>query len=378
MTSIDRRRFLTVTGAGAAAAACAPAASTPAQSSGGAKTGWEQEWETLVQAARKEGSVAIMCSPAATGYDKAIQAFSDAFPGVEADLQSFPGVADYSARLTQERQAGVYSFDVALVPTAPEVQDLINAGVFDPIRPMIFRPDVVDDKLWIDGWERGFMDLKRSSNLAQFYVVNRPFLINTELVKEGEITTVQDLLNPKWKGQIFMADPRTGAAYLSITVVRKNHGDDVVKRLIVDQEPVFSRDRRQLVEVVMRGRYPISLPSAPAPIIEEFRDQGLAQNIKTLELPKTSFVTMYSIMAFNKQPHPNAAKLFINWILTKAGQEVASQNLAFNSRRTDVAPADPTVVRTPGVEYVEMNREEIYPEIIKTQEFLAELLKLRG
>src|SRR5207237_8206645 len=128
----------------------------------------------------------------------------------------------------------------------------------------------------------------------------------------------------------------------------------------------------------MRGRYPISIPSAPAPIIKEFRDQGLAQNIKTLELPKTSFVTMYSIMAFNRQPHPNAAKLFVNWMLTKAGQEVSSQNLAFNSRRTDVAPADPTVVRSPGVEYVEMNREEIYPEIIKTQELLAELLKQRG
>lgn len=379
---MHRRRFLATTGAAGASlglAGCAPAAPiSPTSPAETGKAGWEQQWADLTAAAKKEGSLVVMCSPAATGYDKAAQEFSAAFPGIETDLRSFPGVADYGPKLTQERQAGIHAFDVALIPTAPEVQDLINAGVFDPVRPLIFRPDVLDDRLWIEGFERGFQDVKRSANLAQLYQVNRPFMINTDLVKEGEIRTIQDVLDPKWKGKIFMADPRTGAAYLSMTVVRKNHGDDVVKRLIVDQEPVFSRDRRQLVEVVLRGRYPIGLPSAPAPIIKEFRSQGLGQNLKLLELPRTQFVVMYSVLAFNRAPHPNAAKLFVNWLLTKEAQAVMSQHVAINSRRTDVAPVDPETVRTAGVEYVEMNREEIYPEIIKTQEFLGELLKLRS
>ncbi len=379
---IGRRGFLATSGAvgaGLGLAGCAPAApvSAPAAPQAG-KAEWERQWEELVAAARKEGALTVMSSPVATGYDKAVQDFSQAFRGIDADLRSFPGVADYAPKLTQERQAAIYSFDVALVPTAPEVQDLINGGMFDPVRPLMVRPDVLDEKAWIEGFDRGFQDLKRATNYAHLYQVNRPFLINTDLVKEGEIKTVQDLLDPKWKGKIFMADPRTGAAFLSMTVVRRNHGDDVVKRLIVDQEPIFSRDRRQLVELVMRGRYPIGLPSSPAPVIKEFRDAGLAGNLKQPELPKVSFVVMYSVMVFNRAPHPNAAKLFINWLLTKESQAAISKYVAINSRRSDVPPVDPETVRTPGVEYVEMNREEIYPEIVKTQEFLAELVKQRG
>lgn len=157
---IHRRHFLTTTGAAGASlglAACAPSApETPPASSETAKAGWEQQWADLAAAAKKEGSLVLMCSPAATGYDKAAQEFSTAFPGIETDLRSFPGVADYGPKLSQERQAGIHAFDVALIPTAPEVQDLINAGVFDPIRPLIFRPDVLDDRSWIEGFERGF------------------------------------------------------------------------------------------------------------------------------------------------------------------------------------------------------------------------------
>lgn len=376
---IPRRHFLAATGAGTAGLAlnaCAPAAPAPAGNpAAGGSTGWEREWDDLVAAAKREGSLALMSSPVATGYDKAAQDFGKAFPGINVDIQGFAGVAAYGPKLTQERQAGIYAFDVALIPTAPEVQDMINGGAFDPVRPLIFRPDVLDDKAWIEGFERGFQDLRRTANLAHLYQVNRPFMINTDLVKEGEIKSVQDLLDPKWKGKLFMADPRTGAAYLAMTVVRRNFGDDVVRKLFVDQEPVFSRDRRQLVETVMRGRYPIGLPSSPAPIMKDFRDEGLGRNLKLLELPKTGFVVMYSILVFNRAPHPNAAKLFANWLLTKEGQTKISNYVGINSRRTDVPPADPDTVRTPGSEYLEMNREELYPEISRTQEFLAALVK---
>ena len=73
-------------------------------------------------------------------------------------------------------------------------------------------------------------------------------------------------------------------------------------------------------------------------------------------------------------PHPRAAQLFINWLLTKEGQTSYSQNVKVNSRRTDVAPADAEAVPTPGVDYVVADLETFIPEQAKTQEIAKSLL----
>ena len=77
---------------------------------------------------------------------------------------------------------------------------------------------------------------------------------------------------------------------------------------------------------------------------------------------------------FNRAPHPNAAKLFLNWILTKEGAEIWSEHAKTNSRRKDVAPAVPALAITPGRKLTVMDREVLKPEWTKTRNLAKELL----
>ena len=146
LPSVTRRTF-GASALSAIGAACAPAAapqSTAPQPTGAA---WEREWDQLVADAKKEGAVSVM-SLVGSGYAATVQSFADAFPGVEGQHQGFAGVTIYEPKIRQERAAGVYSFDVALVPMSVNQLDMRNAGIFEDTKGVFFRPDVRDDKSW--------------------------------------------------------------------------------------------------------------------------------------------------------------------------------------------------------------------------------------
>lgn len=76
----------------------------------------------------------------------------------------------------------------------------------------------------------------------------------------------------------------------------------------------------------------------------------------------------------NQAPHPNAAKVFLNWILGKEAALLYSKEVQVNSRRTDVPPGDPNTVPRPGVEYLRMDDEKWLDQIELTQKIAKDLL----
>jgi iron(III) transport system substrate-binding protein len=168
-----------------------------------------------------------------------------------------------------------------------------------------------------------------------------------------------------------MADVRMGDGYLPMTGIFSALGESALKTMIVDQEPVFSRERRQIIEGVVRGRYPIGMALFDT-ILPEFVEQGLGRNVKPLILPEADYIPAEGIMLFNKAPHPNAAKLFVNWFLTKDGQTGMAQGLKHNSRRKDVAIVDQAAA--PGTQqYLESSREENFPKIDQVRTIIEKL-----
>ena len=183
-----------------------------------------------------------------------------------------------------------------------------------------------------------------------------------------------DLLDPKWKGKIMWIDPRTsGFTAGPMTAIRLKYGEDTVKRLLVDQQPAFSRDNRQITEGLLRGTYALAT-GVTQPVLDQFLQQGLGKNVKFVDI--VDFATTGSgdgLWMMNRAPHPNATKLFVNWALTKAGQESYSKTVAGNSRRADVAPATPERLPRQGQTYFR-NLESTVPEVVKTRAFIATLL----
>ncbi len=379
----SRRGFLHVAGAGAAAlaAACAPAAapSAPAPPAGGAaapvaKPAWEKEWDDLVVAAKGERKLIVHTLPG-EGYKKTVAAFETAYPGIAVEHTTI-FARELAPRILQERKAGVYGWDVVTPPGITGFGSLFPEKVFDPIRPAIIRPDVLGDQYWHGGFEFGFQDDEKKYAFGFGWNLNGGFWVNTDLVKEGDIKSAKDLLDSRWKGKIAVADPQSGGASATpLTVAALKNGDDFVKRFFTEQAPVLFREPRQGAEMVVRGQAAVVIGTS-APVILDFTNQGV-KNIKHILPDDFSYLAQETIWLMNRAPHPSAAKLFINWVLTKQAQEVYSQGTKLNSRRKDVAAVDKAIFPPKGAEvrYLDMLRQSKYQETERIRAITRELLK---
>src|ERR1051325_2251294 len=139
-----RRGFLLANAVGLAAA-CAPAVTAPSSQSTGSpsKAEWEQQWDDVVAKARGEGQLSITTLVGA-GFRKALDTFEESFPGVNVDQQTFGTASLMIPKIQQERAASIYSFDVSVFTITSMLSTLKPTGALDPLRPVIFRPDVLD------------------------------------------------------------------------------------------------------------------------------------------------------------------------------------------------------------------------------------------
>ncbi len=355
-----------VPGIGLLGSACSPAAapgsSVPAAPAPEGEPDWEADWSRLVADAKKEGSVTLH-TIAGTGHRQVADAFEQAFPGITVDWTGLTGGV-WAQKILQERKAGVYNWDVSLVASPTALPILLPEGVFNPVRPLLFRPDVVSDAAWNGGFEAGFTDSERKYAFSFGWNLYSNLFINTDLAPD--IRTGKDILDPKWRGKIIVADPRAITASISVlALMRMAYGDDAVKRILVDQQPAFSRDQRQMNEGLIRGQYAIAVGTIVT-TFQEFQAQGLGKNVKNLFSDDIAFLYGDTVWAINRGPHPNAAKLYANWLLTKEGQTAYSKFLKLNSRRTDVEIVDAAAAPPPGAE--KRFKSSATPEVLAAQE----------
>jgi len=361
--SLSRRDVLRAVAGGAAAAVAGRALPAPAAT----------EWEQVVAAAKQEGKVAVNTFTG-QGYARVFKLFGQAHPEIKLDHTNLES-ADFAPRLVQERKAGVYSWDVTTIPTSTALQVMKQTGVWDPIRPAILAPEVRSDANWRGGFEAGFLDRDK---LSYAFALTRSLgvFVNADQVKDGELRGVKDLLAPKWKGRIVISDPRViGSTFWPLTVARLKLGDGIMKQLLVDQQPVLSRDRNQLSEFMVRGRYPVGI-GLNVLAIQDFQVHGVGRSVRTLPLPEFDYQSSGSVVwLLNRAPHPNAARVFINWLLTKPAQAAWARELQTNSRFTGVEPGNPDAVVPAGLSLVQIDSEEMLPEVVKTQDLARQLIK---
>jgi iron(III) transport system substrate-binding protein len=374
-------RLLGATGVAALAAACSqapapPPTTAPAQT--GAAAPAASDWDAVVAAARQEGHL-VVATYAGNSNRTLMDAFEAAYPGITVDQTGFQSSSrDFFPRFFQERQAGLYQWDLILVPSTEVVVQAIPQGAVDPIRPLIVRPEVLDDKAWLDGFEGGWLDKAKQYSYAITRSRSQALWVDTNQVTDGEIKSYKDLLDPKWKGKILAGDPRTkGSGYWPGTTLRvKTGSDEIIRQLFKDQAPSLSTDARQLTEQVVRGAYPIGLGAISKSILIDFIKQGQGKNLKAIPTVEIDYVNSadHVLHLANRAPNPNAARVFVNWVLSKDGSAAYSKNLEDNSRRVDVAPFDPDLTPEKGVDYVTIDGESLVDEILKTQQVAKEVL----
>jgi iron(III) transport system substrate-binding protein len=290
------------------------------------------EWDRLVDAARKEGKVSVSI-PASAELRKQLEEQFKKRYGIEVEVFTARGSAGVR-RMADEFKAGVRHFDLHMGGTSSIISGMLDEGILDGIEPWLVLPEVREPKQWWGGhlWVD---NAKRFIYMFQAYL-SEIIWYNTELIKPGEIRSLDDFLNPRWKGRIGYLDPRTpGAGDSTWSFMWHAKGEEYLKKLIA-QDLYLGRDQRALAEGLAKGKVAVMIGLSYYSYLP-FLKAGLP--IKPLPaLREGTYGTAGSgNLAIIKTPaHPNSTKVFVNWLLGREGQEVVSRALGQATRRLDV------------------------------------------
>jgi iron(III) transport system substrate-binding protein len=289
------------------------------------------DWEKVLEAARKEGRVAVSIPTSAELRKEFETGFKKAFPGIELDLNVARGSSNIN-KIAEEQNAGVQSIDVHMGGTTSIITGLLAPNFLEPVLPSMLLPEVKDLKYWWGG--HLWADNAKKFVYSFTVYMTETVWYNTILVKPQELSSWDSLLDPKWKGKIAILDPRSpGSGESNWAFLLKIKGEQFLARLAA-QEMLVGRNLRQLGEAVARGKSAISI-GVSYYTYQPFIKAGLP--VKSISNIKEGYYAGSGNLALLKnQPHPNASKVFANWLLSKEGQTAVTKALGQPTRRFDV------------------------------------------
>jgi iron(III) transport system substrate-binding protein len=304
----------------------------PAVYSQQSKATGSAEWDKLIDVAKKEGKVTVSL-PASAELKRQVEDQFKKRYGIDVEVFTARGSAGVR-RMADEFKAGVRHFDLHIGGSSSIVSGMLDEGILDPIEPWLALPEVKHPKHW---WG-GHLWVDNARRFVYMFQAHLPEVIwyNTDLLKPDEIRSFDDFLNPKWKGRIGYLDPRTsGAGDSTWSFMWRVKGEEYLKQLVA-QDLYLGRDQRVLAENLAKGRTAVmiglsyysylpflkaGLPIKPLPRLKEGNyGTGGSGNLAIIKAPA----------------HPNSAKVFVNWLLGREGQEIVSRALGQATRRLDV------------------------------------------
>jgi ABC-type Fe3+ transport system substrate-binding protein len=289
-------------------------------------------WEKILEAGRKEGKVVASIPPSAELRKLMELTFPKRY-GISVEFVPARGGA-IIRRMVDEAKAGIQYFDLHIGGTESVITGLLPEDVLEPVEPFFVLPEVKDPKQW---WG-GHIWVDNAKRFVYAFVAYQTVSLwsNPNEYKPAEFRSFDDLLNPKLHGRIGISDPRTpgsGSSMWSYMLYIK--GEEYLKRFVA-QKLFVTRDLRLLAENLAKGKIAVSsgigyseflpfikanLPLAPLPVPKE-------------GLYATGGYGHLTIL--KNAPHPNATKVFVNWLLGKDGQEIFSRAMGVGTRRLDV------------------------------------------
>ena len=347
-----------------------------------AKPDGQREWERTLEAAKKEGQVAVYIS----GYEAVLPEFQKEYP--EIKIVSVTGRGSQLAqRLLAERRGDRFLADVfnsGGVTTHGQLH--AKAKVLDPIKPALILPEVTDVSKWYQK-QHHYTDPEGQYVLS--YVGSATYgsvHYNTKLVDAKDFKSYWDLLNPKWKGKVVARDvraPGPGSGNARLFYHHPDLGPSFVRKLFGEMDIQLFRDYRQGPDWLAVGKYSICFFCD----VDVLKQQGLPVETFGPGAFKEGggLVQQFgTITMVNKAPHPNAARVFINWLLSREGQ-IALQKTLVNSEsppdslRIDIPKDDVPLLsrRVDGVNYIDTSKPG-WQDMKPVLQIMNEALKAAG
>ena len=345
------------------------------------KPAWQLEWEKVLAAAKKEGQVAIYIS----GYEEILPEFQKEYPEIKVVPTTGRG-PQIGQKLLAERRAEKFLADVISAGGVTTYQQLFPAKVFDPIKPALLLPEITDTSKW-------YLGKHHYSDPENQYIFNYvatatygSISYNTKLVNPKDFKSYWDLLAPRWKGKIISRDIRfagAGSGNARLFYYLPDVGPSFIRKLYGEMDVTLFRDYRQGTDWLAVGKAAICFFCEA----DVSKAQGLPVDTFGPGVFKegAGLVTQFGTLGLvNRAPHPNAAKVFINWLLSRNGQMTLQKIMSptenpIDSLRIDIPKDDVPVLqrRFDGVKYLDTSRPE-WQEMKPILDVMNEALKAAG
>jgi len=297
---------------------------------------WCVEWGNTIEAAKKEGKV-VVSIPASAELRQALEeGFKRQFPGIVQEVFPAPGGSNIN-RIVEEDKGGVHYFDIHVGGTSSIITGMLTADLLEPLAALMILPSVKKTTNW---WGDHIWADKSGRYIYMFLAyLTETIWFNTKELRPEEVRSYDDLLNPKLKGRIAILDPRIpGSGQSTWSFLWKINGEEYLRKL-VHQRLIVGRNQRQLAESLANGTAALSIGLSYYSF-SPFIKAGFL--LKPLPTPKEGTYASSgsgNVVALKKAPHPNAAKVYINWLLSREGQEIFTNVLNQPTRRLDVDTA---------------------------------------
>ena len=276
----------------------------------------------LIEAARKEGSVNWYSTLIVNQILRPMtEAFEKKYPGIKVQYSRATS-SDVALKIRNEARAHRMQADVFDGPTTVFPLEESNL-VAD------FHPSAASD------WAADLRDANGHWTAQCLFIWAAA--VNTGAVKPEDIPkTYEDLLNPRWKGQIaWTNDPTPGGPPGFIHNILASMGQEkgmAYLHAFAAQQPVtIPAAQRVVLDKVISGEYPLAVMT-----LNYHSTISAAQGAPVRWLRLEPLLQSFSMIGVVKDaPHPNAARLLVEFILSDEGQKIMADN--------DYLPASPHV-----------------------------------
>jgi iron(III) transport system substrate-binding protein len=343
---------------------------------------WKADWEKTVEGAKKEGRLNLYVGR--YGQAPLLEEFKKDYSQI--NVVTVNGTGDQLAtRIVAEVRAGKTIADIYSGGPNSNFNFLYRGKILDSIKSAFMLPEVLDESKWYGGLH---MFTDREGQFIFVYVAipgTRGLSFNSNLVNPKEFKSHWDLTNSKWKGKIVSQRPTdTGlSAHLQFYYYSPDLGPEYLRRLFGAMEVSFG-DRRTITDWLAVGKFAICIGCRH---VEKAQEQGLAvDDFDTGEWKEGQPLSTGggSISLIKGSPHPNAARVFINWFLSRRGQTAMQKSSDLygepppNSRRIDI-PKDmlpPEYRLVEGTKYLDVARPE-FADMTPVLKLAKEIMKAR-
>jgi iron(III) transport system substrate-binding protein len=304
--------------------------------------------QNLLEKAEKEGKVLLYSGPNMDDTRKLLAGFRKAHPTIETEFYRSGSLQLYNRILTEAR-AGRFP-DVVLI-SGFQIHLLKKEGFLAVHRP----PDA-------EKYTGGRID--SDGRWIGYFLNTHVISYNTGQVSHTEAPkSYWDLTHPKWKGKLAL-DTDDVEWFTNQLLIRGEEKGLELMRKLAAQDISFRRGRTLIVQLLAAGEFAVAINSY-AYRAQRMHEQGAPVEWVPVQ-PVVANMIAFGVM--EKAPHPNAARLFVNYATSEDGQRLVSETLGRVPARPDVPPNPPRL--TQGLEI-----KVSAPELAEKVNFYTDLFR---